>query len=185
MVAILGVAAFLRLVNLYQVPSCLEYDEAANVILAGEIAQGKAFPIFIRPYTGKEVLYFYLAAGMIYLSDNPLLREPLLLGLLFLFPIMMLGFYYVAFGDTEQGLAQFLDVWVVNEDVGGTTTEGERWQAGAQLIDKFFIPSIRPCRSGSRFSVEFLQFGVDVLSGKSPQQYPQAEANYESNSNSS
>jgi ABC-type multidrug transport system permease subunit len=62
------------------------------------------------------------------------LREPLLLGLLFVFPIMMLGFYYVAFGDTEQGLAQFLNVWVVNEDAGGTATEGERWQAGAQLI---------------------------------------------------
>ena len=62
MVVVLALAAFLRLVHLGHIPSALEYDEAANVILAGEIAQGKAFPIFIRPYTGKEVLYFYAAA---------------------------------------------------------------------------------------------------------------------------
>jgi ABC-2 type transport system permease protein len=63
------------------------------------------------------------------------LREPLLLGLLFLFPIMVLGFYYVAFGETDQGLAKYLNIWVVNEDVGGRTAEGELWQAGAQLIE--------------------------------------------------
>ena len=62
---IIALAALLRFVHLGQMPSCLEYDEAANVILAGEIARGQSFPVFIRPYTGKEVLYFYLAAGMI------------------------------------------------------------------------------------------------------------------------
>ena len=62
---IIALAALLRFVHLSQIPSCLEYDEAANVILAGEIARGQSFPVFIRPYTGKEVLYFYLAAGMI------------------------------------------------------------------------------------------------------------------------
>jgi 4-amino-4-deoxy-L-arabinose transferase-like glycosyltransferase len=67
-VAIVALAAWLRLAHLGQIPACLEYDEAANVILAGEIAQGKAFPVFIRPYTGKEVLYFYLAAGMMQLA---------------------------------------------------------------------------------------------------------------------
>jgi 4-amino-4-deoxy-L-arabinose transferase-like glycosyltransferase len=67
-VVVLSLAAFLRLVYLGQIPACLEYDEAANVILAGEIAQGKAFPVFIRPYTGKEVLYFYLAAGVMRLG---------------------------------------------------------------------------------------------------------------------
>ena len=63
LVALLALGALLRLAHLGQIPSALEYDEAANVILAGEIAQGKAFPIFVRPYTGKEALYFYLAAG--------------------------------------------------------------------------------------------------------------------------
>jgi hypothetical protein len=58
----------LRLIHLGQAPSCLEYDEAANVILSSEIAQGKTFPIFIKPYTGKEALYFYLAAAVIKLA---------------------------------------------------------------------------------------------------------------------
>jgi hypothetical protein len=68
MVGMLALAAFLRLAYLGQIPSCLEYDEAANAILAGEIARGEAFPVFIRPYTGKEVLYFYLAAGLMRLA---------------------------------------------------------------------------------------------------------------------
>ncbi|MBN1641476.1 MAG: hypothetical protein JXA09_09590 [Anaerolineae bacterium] len=63
-VALVALAALLRLGDLGQTPSCLEYDEAANVILAGEIARGEALPVFIRPYTGKEALYFYLAAGV-------------------------------------------------------------------------------------------------------------------------
>ena len=67
-IVVLALAAFLRLVYLGHIPAVLEYDEAANVILAGEIAQGKAFPLFIRPYTGKEALYFYLAAGMMRLG---------------------------------------------------------------------------------------------------------------------
>lgn len=61
-------------------------------------------------------------------------REPLILGLIFAFPIMMLGLYYIAFSETDQGLASYLKVLVVNEDVGGTTPAGERQQAGAQLI---------------------------------------------------
>jgi 4-amino-4-deoxy-L-arabinose transferase-like glycosyltransferase len=67
-VTVIAVAALLRLIHLGQIPSCLEYDEAANVILAGEIATGKSFPVFIRPYTGKEALYFYLAAGTMRLA---------------------------------------------------------------------------------------------------------------------
>jgi len=53
------------------------------------------------------------------------LREPLLLGLLFAFPIMMLGFYDIAFGETDQGLAKYLQVWVLNQDSG---------EMGAQLV---------------------------------------------------
>jgi len=61
-------AAVLRMARLGAIPSCLEYDEAANVILAGEIAHGDKLPVFIRAYTGKEVLYFYLAAGLMRLG---------------------------------------------------------------------------------------------------------------------
>jgi 4-amino-4-deoxy-L-arabinose transferase-like glycosyltransferase len=67
-IGVIALAAVLRLAYLGEIPSCLEYDEAANVILAGEIARGQAFPVFIRPYTGKEVLYFYLVAGMMKLA---------------------------------------------------------------------------------------------------------------------
>ncbi|MBN1935254.1 MAG: hypothetical protein JW934_11340 [Anaerolineae bacterium] len=61
---ILGAAAFLRLYRLDELPRGPYYDEAANVILAGEIAHGQSFPLFIRSYTGKEVFFFYTAAGL-------------------------------------------------------------------------------------------------------------------------
>lgn len=55
------------------------------------------------------------------------LREPLLLGVLFGFPVLMIGFYYVAFGETEEGLAKYVVVHVVNEDDG---------EMGRQLIER-------------------------------------------------
>lgn len=63
-----------------------------------------------------------------------LVREPLLIGLLLLFPLLVLGFYYVAFGQTEQGLVKYLTVWVLNED-DGAELGGQRWEAGLQLIE--------------------------------------------------
>ncbi|MCP4544185.1 MAG: phospholipid carrier-dependent glycosyltransferase [Chloroflexi bacterium] len=59
---ILLVAAGLRLYRLPNLPLGLHYDEAANGILAGEIAQGAKTPVFISSYTGKEVLFFYWTA---------------------------------------------------------------------------------------------------------------------------
>lgn len=64
LLAVLAVAAFLRLYRLESLPPGPYYDEAANGILAGEIASGASRPLFITSYTGKEVLYFYLAAGV-------------------------------------------------------------------------------------------------------------------------
>ena len=58
---VLLVAAGLRLCRLPDLPLGLHFDEAANGILAGEIASGARTPIFIRAYTGKEVLFFYWA----------------------------------------------------------------------------------------------------------------------------
>lgn len=55
-------AALLRLLWLPELPVGLHYDEAANGILAQEIARGASWPIFISAYTGKEVLFFYLGA---------------------------------------------------------------------------------------------------------------------------
>ncbi|MCX7682806.1 MAG: hypothetical protein N2508_12730, partial [Anaerolineae bacterium] len=48
--------------RLPELPLGLHYDEAANGILAGEIAFKGKTPIFISSYTGKEVLFFYWAA---------------------------------------------------------------------------------------------------------------------------
>jgi len=62
MILVLLVAAGLRLYRLPELPLGLHYDEAANGILAGEIARGVSAPIFISSYTGKEVLFFYWAA---------------------------------------------------------------------------------------------------------------------------
>lgn len=60
---ILSVAAGLRLAQLPALPLGLHYDEAANGILAAEIARGVESPLFISAYTGKEVLFFYWAAA--------------------------------------------------------------------------------------------------------------------------
>ncbi len=59
---VLLVAAGLRLYRLPELPLGLHYDEAANGILAGEIARGIKTPVFIPSYTGKEVLFFYWTA---------------------------------------------------------------------------------------------------------------------------
>ena len=59
---ILLVGAGLRLYRLPELPVGLHYDEAANGILAGEIARGLKAPIFIPSYTGKEVAFFYWVA---------------------------------------------------------------------------------------------------------------------------
>jgi hypothetical protein len=62
LVTVLALAAGLRFYHLPGRPLGLHYDEAANGILAGEIARGLRAPIFIPSYTGKEVLFFYWTA---------------------------------------------------------------------------------------------------------------------------
>jgi len=68
LVAILLVAFFLRTFELDRFPRGPYYDEAAATILAGEVATGRSWPIFILPYTGHEVLFYYLAAVVMRLS---------------------------------------------------------------------------------------------------------------------
>ncbi|MCB9421091.1 MAG: glycosyltransferase family 39 protein [Ardenticatenaceae bacterium] len=64
MLMALLVAASLRLTSLAEVPPGVHYDEAANGVLAAEIGLHGDRPIFISSYTGKEVLFFYLAGGL-------------------------------------------------------------------------------------------------------------------------
>ncbi|MCP4540229.1 MAG: ABC transporter permease [Chloroflexi bacterium] len=49
-------------------------------------------------------------------------REPLLIGLLLLFPVLLVFFYYVAFGQTKDGLASYLKLLVMNDDAGPAGT---------------------------------------------------------------
>src|SRR5512137_528639 len=63
LVITLLIAAFLRLWQLDTVPPGLHYDEAADTIIAQQIARGESAPIFVAAYTGKEVLFFYWAAA--------------------------------------------------------------------------------------------------------------------------
>jgi hypothetical protein len=70
MVGILLIAAALRLWALPELPVGLHYDEAANVILTRQIAQEGVRPLFIRAYTGKEVLFFYGAAPWVWMTGG-------------------------------------------------------------------------------------------------------------------
>ncbi len=45
-------------------------------------------------------------------------REPMLLGLLFFFPILLLAFYFIAFSKSNQSLASFLKILILNQDQG-------------------------------------------------------------------
>ncbi|MCA9997310.1 MAG: glycosyltransferase family 39 protein [Anaerolineales bacterium] len=65
--------AVLRFPNLTTAPPGLHYDEAANAILASEIGWQGERPIFIPSYTGKEVLFFYLAGGLMRLIGSSVL----------------------------------------------------------------------------------------------------------------
>jgi len=62
MVACLLITAALRLPALEEAPPGLHYDEAANGVLAADIAVRGERPLFISSYTGKEVLFFYVTA---------------------------------------------------------------------------------------------------------------------------
>lgn len=64
MVICLLAAALLRFPALTETPPGLHYDEAANAVLAAEIGLQGERPVFISGYTGKEVLFFYLAGVM-------------------------------------------------------------------------------------------------------------------------
>ncbi|MBP7687148.1 MAG: glycosyltransferase family 39 protein [Thermoflexales bacterium] len=63
LIGTLLIAAFLRLWQIGTLPPGLHYDEAADTIIAEQIARGESAPIFIEAYTGKEVLFFYWAAA--------------------------------------------------------------------------------------------------------------------------
>ena len=62
-------------------------------------------------------------------------REPLLLGLMLFFSVVLVGFYYIAFGHTDSGLSNYLLVQVANDDAGATFADGSNRQAGTELLN--------------------------------------------------
>lgn len=62
------------------------------------------------------------------------LREPVLLVMLFAFPVLLLSIYYVGFGQKDQGLSQYLSVAVLNRDEGGQRADG-LWWGGEALAE--------------------------------------------------
>ena len=61
-ILITGVAAWLRLAALPDVPFGWHPDEATKALLARDVLAGKYFPAFFSAFTGREALYVYLEA---------------------------------------------------------------------------------------------------------------------------
>ena len=61
-------------------------------------------------------------------------REPLLLGVMLFFPVTIVGFYYVAFGQTKEGLSSSLHLLVLNQDSSTEAADGTTWMAGNDLV---------------------------------------------------
>lgn len=69
--AVLLLAAFLRLVRLATVPFGWHPDEATKVLLARDVLAGKYFPAFFSAFTGREALFVYLEAlGLLLIGDE-------------------------------------------------------------------------------------------------------------------
>jgi ABC-2 type transport system permease protein len=61
-------------------------------------------------------------------------REPLLILLVLFFPLALIGFYKLAFGGVEHGLASVLTVMVINQDGGTLMADGSTWNGGDDFI---------------------------------------------------
>jgi 4-amino-4-deoxy-L-arabinose transferase-like glycosyltransferase len=62
--AVLLLAAALRLLNLASVPYGWHPDEATKALLARDLLAGGQRPVFFSAYTGREALYVYLESGL-------------------------------------------------------------------------------------------------------------------------
>lgn len=106
---ILVVAAVLRMWGLPGIPPGPHYDEAANGILAAEIADGVKTPLFISSYTGKEVLFFYTAAAAMRVLGVGLLALRLTAALAGLLTVAVSAWLtYELFADDHPGGAVWL-----------------------------------------------------------------------------
>ena len=112
LVPILLGAAILRLWGIPDIPPGPHYDEAANGILAAEIAQGVKTPLFISSYTGKEVFFFYGAGAAMRLFGTGVLALRLTSAFMGLLTVAAAGWLvYELFVDDDPGGAPWLAVF--------------------------------------------------------------------------
>jgi 4-amino-4-deoxy-L-arabinose transferase-like glycosyltransferase len=93
--AILVGAAFLRIADLHRYPPGLHYDEAADMLLSRDIAfyGYRPFPV-VTAYSGREVLFYYVAAPLLRVFGTNVLATRLtsaFLGILTVAATMALG----------------------------------------------------------------------------------------------
>lgn len=79
-------------------------------------------------------------------------REPQIFWLLLLFPAMMVGIYYIGYGNTEQGMSQFLVLWVCNRDAGPRGSELVQAFQGATYegAPLYQVIEAKDCAAGER-----------------------------------
>ncbi len=75
---VIGLAFFLRVYRLPDVPFGWHPDEATKGLLAQDVLAAKSFPAFFSAFTGREALYVYLEAGAIALLGKGVLAGRLL-----------------------------------------------------------------------------------------------------------
>ncbi len=63
-----------------------------------------------------------------------LLRERMTVALMLVFPALLVGFYYVSFGQTSEGLSKYISVLVLNHDTGTGAAGAESSNAGRAFI---------------------------------------------------
>lgn len=63
-----------------------------------------------------------------------LLRERMTTALMLAFPPLLVGFYYVAFGQTNEGLSKYISILILNQDAGAAAFEAEPLTAGQAFI---------------------------------------------------
>lgn len=104
--AILLMAAFLRLAELRRFPPALHYDEAADMLLGRDIAfyGYQPFPV-VEAYSGREALFYYLSVPMLRLFGTDIFATRLtsaLLGILTVAVTLALG--RAMFRDHRHGV---------------------------------------------------------------------------------
>jgi 4-amino-4-deoxy-L-arabinose transferase-like glycosyltransferase len=103
--AVLLLAAWLRLAELRRFPPGLHYDEAADMLLGRDIAfyGYQPFPV-VAAYSGREALFYYLSVPMLRIFGADVFATRLtsaLLGILSVAVTIALG--VAMFGSTKQG----------------------------------------------------------------------------------